>query len=71
MLVFMMWIQNIASWGITLFLPHLYGFLLGVLAGAAFFPKHRLTDSNPKCDFIMKCISIAIWIIIVVLTIAI
>ena len=51
------------------FLIHLYGYVLGILAGAAFFPKHQQSDSDPRCDMVMKGVCVGIWVVIVVLAI--
>lgn len=50
-------------------LIHLYGYLLGILLGVAFLPKHMETDLSPLCDKIMKAVAIGVCIAIIAVAI--
>lgn len=69
-IVFMMVILTFMILGFGLsFLIHLYGYLLGLLLGAGFLPKHMDTDVTGVCDKILKGAGIVVSIAI--LTVAI
>ena len=50
-------------------LIHLYGYMIGMLLGTAFLPKHPEADLTPTCENIMRAIAIGVCLVIVIVAI--
>ena len=67
MIVVMMVILSIMVIGLgPALLIHLYGYVIGILFGVAFLPKHMNTDLSSTCDKIMKAVTIGVCLIIII-----
>ena len=67
MIVVMMVILSIMVIGFgPALLIHLYGYVIGILLGVAFLPKHMNTDLSSTCDKIMKAVAIGVCLIIII-----
>ena len=60
----------IIGFGLSL-LIHLYGYVMGLLLGAGFLPKHMDSDVTGVCDKILKAVGVVVSIAVIAVAIAV